>query len=288
MKRSASETVHFHKVSGAGNHFVLLDVRRGYPAMGKSVLVRALCVKAFSVGADGVIFVEESADADLKVIYCNSDGHEAPMCGNAVRCAARFAFEERIAGARMKIDTACGVREARIRRNSVEVDMGRAQSLRQNVRVSLHSGETTGDVVDTGVPHFVTRVRGHKNLDVEELGRDIRSHESFRPGGVNVNFVSKDADGTFRLRTYERGVEAETLACGTGAVAAAVCLGVRGLVSSPVRFRTKGGESLTIRFDNRADPLSHTRLEGSAHVVYEGDIALSVLKRISRRPRLSR
>ncbi len=286
--RKSNETVHFYKVSGAGNHFVLLDVRNGLPPMGAAPLVRAFCMKAFSVGADGVIFLDESAVADFRVTYYNADGRQASMCGNALRCTARFARQELRGGTRVLIETACGVREARVKRDSVEVEMGRPRGLRRNFRVSLPRRAIVGDVVDTGVPHFVTRVRSWKSLDVESVGRQIRSHSAFRPDGINVDFVVREAHDSFLIRTYERGVEAETLACGTGAVAAAVCLAARGLAEPPVKLRTRGGDSLTVRFEDRANPLSHMRLEGPAQVIYEGKIALSTLRGISRRSRTRR
>ncbi|KPJ59617.1 MAG: hypothetical protein AMJ46_10370 [Latescibacteria bacterium DG_63] len=287
MKSNGSDSVHFYKASGAGNHFVLLDVTRGNPAMRKRTLVRALCVNAFSVGADGVIFIQRSPRAHFKVTYYNADGHEASMCGNGVRCAARFAFEKHLAPARMKIETPRGVLEAHVKRGTVEAQMGRPSGLKQNVTVSTSSGKVVGDVVDTGVPHFVTSVKRWKNLDVNRLGREIRLHSTFRPHGVNVDFVKRTTDGTLLVRTYERGVEAETLACGTGAVAAAVCLAERGHVGSQVKVLTRGGDTLTVRFKDKSNPLGNIQLEGPAQVVYEGDIALSVLREISRRPDLT-
>ncbi|UCF78793.1 MAG: diaminopimelate epimerase [Candidatus Eiseniibacteriota bacterium] len=285
----SSDTVRFYKVTGAGNHFVLLDVRRKEPPMGRPALVRAFCAHGFSVGADGVLFVEKSSVAHIKVLYHNADGREASMCGNGVRCAARFAFEKKLAPAHMRIETRSAVLEARVRKGSVEVDMGRPRGLRQDVAVRTGKGTVVGDVVNTGVPHFVTVPKRGKEPDVASAGAEIRSHPLFRPRGVNVDFVTPCSDGSLAIRTYERGVEAETLACGTGAVAAAVCMATRGRVRSPVRVHTRGGETLTVRFDVKSNPLSCARLEGPAQVVYEGEMPLAVLKRIAgRRARRAR
>lgn len=181
----------------------------------------------------------------------------------------------------------CGILQATVKRTTVEVDMGRPRGLKQNVAIVTRSGHVVGDAVDTGVSHFVTRPRRWRNLDVSALGREIRLHKAFRPHGANVDFVRAGPDGSVLLRTYERGVEAETLACGTGAVAAAVCLAVRGQVSSPVSVHTHGGDTLIVRFAEESHPLSRSRLEGPAQVIYEGDIPLSVLKRIAKRPRFN-
>jgi diaminopimelate epimerase len=290
MKVKMSDVIHFYKLSGAGNHFVLLDVRDGYPRMRRGTLVRTLCMNAFSIGADGVLFVEQSSDAHFRVLYYNADGFEASMCGNGIRCAARFAHQNRIAPASMRIETACGIVRAHVKSRSVEVGMGRPTGLKRDVSVSTTFGSMSGDVVNTGVPHFVTRVTAFewRGLDVETLGRAIRRHRTFRPDGVNVDFVRVCSEGPVQLRTYERGVEAETLACGTGAVAAAFCLAERGLVKSPVRLLTRGGDVLTARLHGSATALSNIWLVGPAQVVYEGHVRLSVLKEISKRSGSSR
>ena len=277
------DVVHFYKVSGAGNHFVLLDVRNGPPPMTRRALVRSLCLHGHSVGADGVLFVERSSTADFKLVYYNADGGEASMCGNGARCAAAYAFDKGIAGAAMTLETRCGIIEAKARRGNVELNMGFPRHLREKLTVSTSLGKVAGSAVDTGVPHFVTIVRDLKNLAVDSLGRELRLHRAFRPEGVNVDFVQMNRDGSLLMRTYERGVEAETLACGTGAAAVAVCLGAMGLVGSPVRILTWGGDTLCVRYSDRCNPLSVMLLDGPAQVIYEGKIPVSVLRRVARR-----
>ncbi|MFH0778010.1 MAG: diaminopimelate epimerase [Candidatus Eisenbacteria bacterium] len=281
--RGRREALHFYKVSGAGNHFVLLDVRKEEPAMRRPPLVRALCVKAHSVGADGVLFVEGSRDADFNLSYYNSDGGEAALCGNGARCAAVYAFEKGIAGCCMSVGTRCGTIRARIKEGVVELELEEARNLKQNVAVLTDNGRILGSFVETGVPHFVTIVADVNGVNVEVLGRQIRHHRLFQPEGVNVNFVQLLADGSASIRTYERGVEAETLACGTGAAAAAVYLVANRLVRAPVRLSTRGGDVLLVEFGNPSNPLQQLTLVGPARVVYEGDVAYALLRQVLRR-----
>jgi len=274
--------VHFWKVSGAGNNFVLLDERNDSIPMPRGAVARAFCVQGHSVGADGVLFIDTSARADFKLTYYNSDGGEAAMCGNGARCAVAYAFQKGIARASMTMETAWGIIQAKAKKAGVELNMGSARDFRQGVVVSTRAGRIEGCDVNTGVPHFVIAVRNLHTLEVNSLGREIRFNRIFRPEGVNVDFVKKSPDGLLSMRTYERGVEAETLACGTGAVAAAICFGTKRGVIIPIRVLTWGGETLQVRFLSRSNPLSPALLEGSAQVVYEGDILLSLLRSLAR------
>ncbi len=289
------QSIHFYKVSGAGNHFVLLDVRhagRSGVALGltRGAMVRALCAEGHSVGADGVLFVETSRSADFRLAYFNSDGREAALCGNGTRCAALYAFEHGIVPAQMRIEVGSGTIGATVGRSGVELALGEPRGFRADVAVRTASGVVKGDFVNTGVPHFVTMDRDWRRLDVEALGLEIRRHPVFGRRGVNVNFVRVVSARTVDIRTYERGVEGETLACGTGAVAAAVCLAMKGFVRPPVMLRTRGGDTLRVRFKEPSKPWSPAMLHGPAQVVYEGDIELSALRAVSgrlagRRPR---
>jgi len=284
MKRGKkSRVIHFWKVSGAGNNFVLLDERKGSLPLSRRAAARAFCVQGHSVGADGVLFIDRSDVADFKLTYYNSDGGEAAMCGNGARCAAAYAFQKGIARARMTMETAWGIVEAKARKESVELHMGAPRDFRRKVSISTRAGRFQGCYVNTGVPHFVIGVRDLGAVDVNSLGREIRFNRVFRPEGVNVDFVKSNPDGSLSVRTYERGVEAETLACGTGAVAAAACFGTRPGKRAPVRILTWGGDVLQVRFLNSSNPLSSALLEGPAYVVYEGDIPISLLRSLARR-----
>jgi len=235
------------------------------------------------VGADGVLFLERSPSADFRLMYYNSDGKEAALCGNGARCAALYAFEHGIAPAVMTIQVGSGAVGAVVAKSGVELAMGRPTDFRPNVLVRTARGAVRGDFVNTGVPHFVTMPAEWGRLDVSGLGREIRRHPAFGRAGANVNFVRLLRGGSVEIRTYERGVEAETLACGTGAVAAAVCLAKRGLVRPPVHLSTRGGDVLRVRFEDSSNPLSMPFLHGPAQVVYEGEIAASTLRAVARR-----
>ena len=278
--------IHFYKVSGAGNHFVLLDLRNDRLPMRRRDLAKALCMQGHSIGADGVLFLEKSSTADFRLLYYNADGGEAPMCGNGARCAAAYAFEKGIVGTNMIFETPCALIEANATRGSVELNMGSPRDFREKVVIRTSTGKVEGSLVNTGVPHFVTVVREVRKLPVETLGRELRFHRRFRPGGVNVDFVQINRDRSLIVRTYERGVEAETLACGTGAVAAAVCLGVKGLVRPPVRIQTRGGDTLIVKYVDESNPLSSQLLKGSAQVIFEGRVRVSVLRGIRERFKL--
>ena len=283
--RLHDESVHFYKVSGAGNHFVLLDVTKG-PGKGpfahaRGPLVRALCAQGHSIGADGVLFIEKSRRADFRLVYYNSDGREAPMCGNGTRCAALYAFNQGLAAVSMEIEVGSGKVAAVVKRSGVELAMGEPRDFRSDVSVKTTFGVIRGDFVNTGVPHFVVLPKNWRRLDVNGLGREIRQYRSFGRQGTNVDFARAVSKGTVEIRTYERGVEAETLSCGTGAVAVAVCLAKRGLVRPPVKLMTRGGDTLRVRFDDPSKPLSLTFLHGPAQVVYEGDIGLRVLRTVA-------
>ncbi len=273
--------LHFFKVSGAGNHFVLLDVRAKKTGLRRGPLVRALCAHGHSVGADGVLFLETSEVADFKLVYFNSDGREAPMCGNGTRCAAKFAFERGIVGTEMRIQTGSGLIKASVDAGGVELDMGKPAGLKKDFGLKTSFGQVKGYYVNTGVPHFVTVAKNLAGLDVEAMGREIRHHRTFGPAGANANFVRVLSKDSVQLRTYERGVEGETLACGTGAVAAAVSLAVGGLVKPPVKVFTQGGDVLSVRFSVKGNPLSNALLRGPAQLVYEGDIPVSVLRTLA-------
>ena len=266
---------------------MLLDVtgRTGESAsvLATGPLVRALCARRHSVGADGVLFVQKSATADFRLVYYNSDGREAALCGNGTRCAAQYAFEHGIAPACMSIQSGAGLVGATVAKSGVELTMGRPRGFRPDVTVRTASGLVKGDFVNTGVPHFVTAPANWRRLDVNGLGREVRRHRVFGRSGANVNFVRVLPGGSVQIRTFERGVEAETLACGTGAVAAAVCLAKRGLVKSPVLLSTRGGDTLRVRFEDPSNPLSMPLLHGPAEVVYEGDIGWSTLRAVTRK-----
>ncbi len=261
----------FSKLSGSGNDFILIDNRQGvFSAEDLPGLARRLCRRRFSVGADGLVAIEDADTADFRWQFFNADGSSAEMCGNAGRCAARFALEKGIAGARHCFETLAGPVRAEVMGRRVKLEMTPPRDLRSEVDVSLSVGVRRGASIDTGVPHFVLSEENLDSVDVAALGREIRSHPLFSPAGTNVDFISKAGGSDVSLRTYERGVEDETLACGTGAAAGALVGACWWGLASPVSVRTRGGEILIIHFRRRGEGFGEVFLEGDTVWVYDG------------------
>ncbi|MFZ5797903.1 MAG: diaminopimelate epimerase [Desulfobulbaceae bacterium] len=269
----------FVKMSGTGNDFILIDHRqpRIVPEL-MSEFARLVCRRRFSVGADGLILIEDSDQADFQWRFFNGDGSVAEMCGNGARCAARFAYMQGIAPAHMRFLTLAGIIEAKVADTNVAVRMTPPRDFQLDRRVALTEGAVLLHSVDTGVPHAVLFVDDCEGVDVCGLGREIRFHRDFMPAGTNVNFVQLLENGVLKVRTYERGVENETLACGTGATAAALLAAVLGRGSSPAEVITSGGDRLTISFDLREGPAAaNVFLKGPAHIIYSGDLTAEAL-----------
>ncbi len=265
------DQVPFAKMSGSGNDFILIDNRfRVLQESKLAAFIAGVCRRRLSAGADGVILIEASETADFRWRFFNSDASPAEMCGNGARCAARFAFLQGICGARLRFETGAGRVEAQVEGMRVKVKMPDPQDLRLDLRVDLASGPLAVSSVNTGVPHAVVLTDGVEGVDVAGLGREIRFHPQFAPAGTNADFICTESSGGIAIRTYERGVEGETLACGTGAVAGAlVAAGKLGL-GSPVSVRTAGGERLTVYFENRSGDYRNVHQEGDARLIYTG------------------
>jgi len=264
----------FVKMSGAGNDFILIDHRK--PLIAEEAMpefARLVCRRRFSVGADGLILIEDSDRADFKWLFFNGDGSKAEMCGNGARCAARFAYMHGIAPARMRFETQAGIIEAAVSDINVSVRMTAPQNVQLDHHIDLESGPMKLHCVDTGVPHAVLFVDDLDQVDVRGLGSLIRHHKAFKPAGTNVNFVQKMKNGALKIRTYERGVEGETLACGTGATASALIAAMLDITAAPVEIITSGGERLTILFDLKdGKTADNVFLKGPAHVIYKGEL----------------
>jgi len=269
--------IKFSKMNGAGNDFVVLDNRDGrvkeYPEF-----VRRVCRRRLGVGADGAMFVENSSRADFRMRYFNSDGSEAEMCGNGGRCIARFAYLKGIAGPSLSFETIAGTYRAEVRGERVLLEMLPPKDLRLQFELDIGDREIVVNFADTGVPHVVAFGEDVDRVPVRELGRRIREHERFAPAGTNVNFAQVMDRHTIKLRTYERGVEDETLACGTGTVAAAVLGALLGRVEPPVSVLTKSGVVLTVHFRKEGKAIKEVLLEGDAVLVFEGELSDEWLK----------
>jgi len=260
----------FYKMSGAGNDFIFIDNRDGKLdgiADIEKFVVRT-CARNVSVGADGVMIIEAAdGDADFKWRFFNSDGSVAEMCGNGARCAGRFAFLENIADREMTFETLAGVIEASIKEGvNVKVQLTEPFDKRSDYQIKLESGDITVSSINTGVPHVCYFVDDADSVDMVAIGREIRYHDEYAPAGTNVNVCSMAGD-MLRVRTYERGVEGETMACGTGSVACAIFAIDKGFVKSPVTVKSSSGLLLKVYIED-----GKVYLEGEARVVYKGEL----------------
>jgi diaminopimelate epimerase len=264
-------SIPFFKMSGAGNDFILIDNRNGIvPEDNLPLFAANVCRRKLSAGGDGLILLEDAPSADFKWRFYNSDGSIAEMCGNGARCAARFAFLNGIAEKQMRFETVAGVIHARILDECVKVKMTDPHSLSLGVEINVQGKAIRCGSVNTGVPHVVVGVDDIETVDVVTIGKAVRFHERFAPAGTNVNFVAMDTDGMWTARTYERGVEDETLACGTGMAAVAIVLAAQSASDSPISLKTRSGSSLKIHFTQAGEAFSDIFLEGDARIIYEG------------------
>ena len=276
----------FAKLQGSGNDFILIDNRdeRFYEFLEKTGLclkdfVVRVCERNRGVGADGLIIIENPEDPsnDFRWLFYNSDGSEAEMCGNGSRCAVRFCYEKGIVDEDVSFETLAGVIKAKVLESGKRVRVQLTKPSEPEKRViSVNGKQIEGVFINTGVPHFVVPVEDVNNIDVVSTGREIRFHDEFQPKGTNVNFISPSSENTIKIRTYERGVESETLACGTGATASAIVSHIMGITSGkPVMVHTRGGEILTIDFD---DEFKNVFLEGRVVKVFDGILSLDMFK----------
>jgi diaminopimelate epimerase len=266
-----SRLISFWKMSGSGNDFIIIDNRDLSLDVGDlPAFARRLCARKISVGADGLFLIEPSLVADFKWQFFNSDGSVAEMCGNGSRCVARWACQTGVTPAKLCIQTRAGVIDAEVRDDMVKVRLTEPSPLKQNIPVFLEGGECGLDCIDTGVPHAVCFVASVEACDVAGTGRQIRRHEVFQPKGTNANFALVLDRHKMRVRTYERGVEDETLACGTGVVASVLAAAGRNFVDSPVDVTVQSGEILCVYFSRAGDVFREIYLEGKVKMVYQG------------------
>jgi diaminopimelate epimerase len=263
----------FMKMSGSGNDFILIDHREPFlKEDGLKDLVRKVCQRRISVGADGLILIERSKKADFKWRFYNADGSEPEMCGNGGRCAARFAYLKGIAGPSLKFETLAGILSAGVDGKKVKLEMAKPFGLKLDETILIDGEKKIFSSLNTGVPHAVLFVENLEKLDILPIGKAIRYHSFFAPKGTNADFVQVEKGSQLSIRTYERGVEDETLACGTGAVASALIAAFKGLVKSPVSIRTRGGEVLAVYFEIEDREAKRVFFEGDVHVIYEAEM----------------
>jgi len=263
----------FFKMSGGGNDFILVD-NRSMQVRSEVIpdLVRRISVRALSVGADGVIFLEPSRVADFRATFFNPDGHPT-FCGNGGRCASRLAYLMGMVGPRMRVETTKMVHDATVEGERVQFSMPSALRLRTGLKLSVDDQVLDAASIDTGVPHAVVFKEAPHSVSITELGRKIRSHLEMGQEGANANFVMVVDEHTLAIRTYERGVEGETLSCGTGCVAAALVTASLGMTKSPVACWTRSGVTLSVHFRGGAGAFTHIVLEGDARLIYQGNLS---------------
>ena len=265
--------IEFYKMSGSGNDFIIIDNRSNIvDESDLSNFIVNVCRRKMSVGADGVILVENTDNADFKWRFFNSDGSVAEMCGNGARCVARFAYLNNIAGSNMSFETLAGLVKAEVIEERVKVKMTDPFDLETDVAIEFKNGLTSIYSINTGVPHVVMVKNSIDDIDIVKIGRKIRYHDRFLPAGTNVNFVCHIKDNTIAIRTYERGVEDETLACGTGAAASAIVMAHKMKLDSPLSVLTRSGEYLNIFFKEKEGQYYDIYLEGDARIIYKAQL----------------
>jgi diaminopimelate epimerase len=266
--------IKFTKMHGAGNDFILIDDRAGTLPWEDHFLMAALAGRRSGIGCEGIIILQKSDKADFRMRFLNPDGTEVEMCGNGSRCAAAFAHSIGASGTAMTMETMCGLVDAQLKENGVTVWM--PEPSKRNYGLEIKVGEATikGDFINTGVPHFVVQVPNISAVDVQGLGRALRMHPAFAPEGTNADFVNSREPNRMSMRTYERGVEAETGACGTGAVACAVVAVETMNFSLPAQVKTPSGYDLVVDGDWRKKKCTGLTLTGPVKFVFTGEIDL--------------
>jgi len=268
----------FTKMSGAGNDFVVVDNRNDI-ITDRVKFAIASCNRRLGIGADGLLLLEKSSKADFLMRYYNADGSDGGMCGNGGRCIAKFAYELGVVKKEIFTFIALDyVYEAqRISAELYELKMKTPSGKKLSQKINVNGHSLTANFIDTGSPNCVIfldenlELSSMDKVNVFGLGREIRYHNVYQPKGVNVNFVSIEGASSIKVRTYERGVEDETLACGTGSIASAVVSAMRNNWSGPVTVNVRSGEDLEIAFDRSADAFTNIRLKGSAKVTFIGE-----------------
>jgi diaminopimelate epimerase len=264
----------FFKMSGSGNDFVMVDARSEPPGrLAEVETIQRVCARGTGVGADGIVFLEPSSVGDIRLVYINADGSPADLCGNATLCTTRLAVELGIApAAGFDIETPSGIVAARMDGPQPEVDLQAVTAVRASVpELELMAGERRIGFALVGVPHLVILCDDVATVDVVGRGRPLRHHASLSHG-ANVNFVSKGRATGWRVRTYERGVEAETLACGSGSVATAILLRTWNEATDTVEVETSSGRVLRVRLSGNGSGWLPS-LSGEARVVYQGQLS---------------
>lgn len=264
--------IRFTKSVATGNDFIIVDNRSSVIRFPLPEFAGKICKRKWSIGADGLLVIEKSKKADFKMRIFNPDGSEAEMCGNGSRCVALYAAANRIAKKDMAIETLAGTLAASVRGGVVKVKLPNPKDIKWNLCLMIHKCPYKVNFVNAGVPHVIYFTDDLHKVDVKDLGSHIRYHKEFSPEGANADFVKVVNKHNIKVRTYERGVEDETLACGTGAIASAIISAESEKMTSPITVETWGGEKLKVYFELIGGNFKNVYLEGRAKLVYEGVI----------------
>ncbi len=280
--------IYFYKLTGAGNDFVFFDRRQNPDLLLSGSDIRKICNRRFGIGADGVIFIEDTNAYDFEMIYFNADGSTGSLCANGARCAIWFAEKtNRLQNKKAKfLSNGLLYSGEVISDELIKFNLNPPSNSRFNFRIKVYDQLIKADYIDTGSPHVVIDIQdvlqepknpfsnytSIQEFPVYHLGKEIRYHKDFSPAGTNVNFYKVENEKIL-IRTYERGVEDETLACGTGSVATAISAFVNKKISLPVSLITWGGETLIVNFDIENQKVSNITLTGPAKIVFEGKIS---------------
>jgi len=258
----------FYKLQASGNDFILIE-DKSYSTSYLKKLAKKLCVRRLSVGADGLLAVKKLNKDNFQMRIFNPDGSEAEMCGNGIRCVA-FWINKRNNINKLIVHTKAGKIPANIRGSYVKIKMVDPFGIKLNISFKILRKRWQASYINTGVPHTVLFVKSLDRINVEEIGRKIRFHKIFKPWGTNVDFVEIIHKGKIRVRTYERGVEKETLSCGTGVTASAIIFGLKYDQDKKIEVLTKSGEALKVYFKKESDKINNVWFEGKVYYLYEG------------------
>lgn len=273
-----SQKLNFTKLVASGNDFILLDLRNKSAKINLKGIAKNLCSRKFGIGADGLLVLEKSKKATMKMRIFNADGSEAEMCGNGARCAAYFVTHKLNARKIISVETKAGLLKAQAHKNNVKINMTAPKNLKLDFIIKINNHPLKVNFINTGVPHAVILCEGIEKIDAHHLGRLIRFHKAFQPQGTNVDFIEPNGLNGIKIRTYERGVEEETLACGTGSVAGAIIYSLKlkdaGLAKENafnINVITVSGEVLKVNFEIINKKINNVWLEGKANIICSGE-----------------
>jgi diaminopimelate epimerase len=264
----------FTKMVASGNDFVVIESSHKSQVTSHKLLAKKMCDRKYGIGADGVLLLEKSKIADTNMRIFNADGSEAEMCGNGARCTALYISRQSTADSRLrktKIETKAGFIGYEVSGDNVKVKLTDPKNIKLDIPIKVNNRNIKVNFIDTGVPHAVIFTEGLDQLDIVHLGRLIRYHEKFSPRGTNVNFAEVLSSKSIKVRTYERGVEDETLACGTGSAACALIFALKTNALGKINVHTRSKEVLSLYHARLAGKFSNVWLEGKARKVYEGE-----------------